>query len=186
MSSQGIVAKVALPYAEALLESAKKANVLEKTNQDLSMVSNILLESSDLKLFLDNPLVAVNTKKEILNNLLLNRVNTFVLNFLLVLVDRRRINLLSNIIDKYLELAYKLDSTVIAEVSTVLAFTESQQQALIEKIKQITNSKQVKLSITIDSSLIGGFIIQIGSKVIDTSLASKLKQISFYLNKNST
>ena len=55
---------------------------------------------------------------------------------------------------------------------------------LVQKLKQMTNSKEVKLIITIDSTLIGGLIIQIGSKVIDTSLAGKLKRISFYLSEN--
>lgn len=176
--------KVALPYAEALLESARDLNLVEKTNQDLSLISNILLQSKDFKFFLENPLITTTAKKNILNQLLFNQINGFVLKFLLVLVDRRRINLINVIIEKYLELAYKLDSTIIAKVSTAIAFTESQQEALIEKIKQITNSKQVKLKIKIDANLIGGFTLQIGSKIIDTSLSGKLKQMAFYLNAN--
>lgn len=181
MSNKGAVA---LPYAEALLESVQELNLLEKTNQDLSLISKILLESSDLKSFLENPLITTVIKKNVLNKLLINQINSSVLNFLLVLIDRRRIALLDIIIKKYLELAYKLDSTIIAEVYTVVTLTEAQQEALVEKIKMITNSKYVKLSIKIDSSLIGGFIIQIGSKVIDTSLLGKLKKMSDYLNVN--
>ena len=56
--------------------------------------------------------------------------------------------------------------------------------AIIEKIKLITNSDNVKLVINIDSNLIGGFIVKIGSKVIDASLSGKLNQIAFYLNTN--
>ena len=97
-------------------------------------------------------------------------------------MDRRRITLLSIIIQKYLELSYQLDSIVVAQVRTSISFTETQQEDLVKQIKNITNSKEVKLLITIDPDLIGGFIVQIGSKVIDTSLAGKLKQISFYLN----
>nr|QCI07381.1 ATP synthase CF1 subunit delta [Leiomenia cribrosa] len=184
MSSQGIIAKVALPYAEALLESVKKSNLLQKTNQDLSLISKTILESSDLKSFLENPLINANIKKNVLKKIFISEINTSVLNFLLVLIDRRRITLLNTIIIKYLELAYKLDSTIIAKVSTAVALTEVQQEALIEKIKIITNNKHVKLSIKINSNLIGGLIIQIGSKVIDTSLSGKLKQISYYLNTN--
>uniref|UniRef100_UPI003001645B ATP synthase CF1 subunit delta n=1 Tax=Anunuuluaehu liula TaxID=3049639 RepID=UPI003001645B len=184
MSYQSLMAKVALPYAEALLESAKDSNLIEKTNQDLYLISDILLQSTDLKLFLENPLITATAKKNVVNQLLLNQINGFVLKFLLVLIDRRRIALLNVIIQKYLELAYKLDSTIIAEVSTAMAFTESQRHALIEKIKQITNSKQVKLEIKIDANLIGGFTVKIGSKIIDTSLSGKLKQMAFYLKSN--
>nr|QHD45350.1 ATP synthase subunit delta [Grateloupia turuturu] len=181
MSSQS-VSKVALPYAEALLESVQEANLVEQTNQDLSLVSTILLESIDLKVFLNNPLIASIAKKSVLNELLGNQVNDYVLKFLLVLIDRRRISLLNVIIEKYLELAYNLESTIIAEISTAIMLTELQQQALIEKLKNITQSKNVKLVVQVNPSLIAGFIVQIGSKVIDTSLSGKLKQMAFYLN----
>lgn len=182
MSSQGVIAKVALPYAEALLESAQNNNCVEAANQDISLISNLLSDSPELQVFLSNPLITSVAKKNVLHDLLFNQINNFVLKFLLVLVDRRRITLLSIITQKYLELSYQLDSIVVAQVRTSIAFTEVQQLDLVKKIKKITNSKEVKLLITIDPDLIGGFIVQIGSKVIDTSLAGKLKQISFYLN----
>nr|YP_010986400.1 ATP synthase CF1 delta subunit [Pachymeniopsis lanceolata]WOL37318.1 ATP synthase CF1 delta subunit [Pachymeniopsis lanceolata] len=181
MSSQS-VSKIALPYAEALLESVQEANLVEQTNQDLSLISTILLESIDLKSFLSNPLIVSIAKKNVLNELLGSQVNDYVLKFLLVLIDRRRISLLNVIIEKYLELAYNLESTIIAEISTAIMLTESQQQALIEKLKNITQSKNVKLVVQVNPSLIAGFIVQIGSKVIDTSLSGKLKQMSYYLN----
>nr|QCI09062.1 ATP synthase CF1 subunit delta [Inkyuleea mariana] len=184
MSSQSLVSKIALPYAEALIDLAKDSDLIENTTKDLSLISKILSNSIDLQSFLSNPLIDSLAKKNVLNQLLLNQVNDFVLKFLLVLIDRRRISLLSTIIEKYLDLAYQIESIIIAEVSTAIEFTESQQDALIEKIKIITKSKKIKLIINIDSTLIGGFIIKIGSKIIDTSLSGKLKQMSFYLNTN--
>jgi len=185
MSNQSIVEKISVPYAEALLELAKNSNLLSETEQDLSFISNILSNSKDLQLFLANPLINILDKKNLLNKLFENKINHFILNFLLVLINRRRINLLSSIINKYMELSYKLDSLTIAELSTTIAFNENQQNNLVQKIKKITNSKDVKLIINIDSSLIGGFIVKIGSKVIDASLAGKLRQMSFYLNTNA-
>nr|YP_009295994.1 ATP synthase CF1 delta subunit [Schizymenia dubyi]AOM64929.1 ATP synthase CF1 delta subunit [Schizymenia dubyi] len=182
MSNQNVMSKVALPYAEALLELANNSHLLDKTNQDVALIIEILSKSIDLKLFLENPLITSTAKKDVLNQILVNQVNDFVLKFLLVLIDRRRIPILRVILNKYLELAYKLESIVIAEIATTVVLTESQEDNLIEKLKIITKSEQVKLSISVDSSLIAGFIIKIGSKVIDTSLSGKLKQMSLYLN----
>ena len=182
MTNQGIISRVSLPYAEALLEFAQENDCIDKTNQDLSLISKLLTNSLELRKFLDNPLITSTVKKKVLNSLLLDQVNSFVLKFLLVLVDRRRITILGSIIQKYLELSYKLDSITIAEIRTAIAFTELQQFNIIEKLKQITHSKEVKLVVKIDPSLIGGFVVQIGSKVIDTSLQGKLKQMSVYLN----
>ena len=186
MSDQGIISKVALPYAEALLESAQEKKAIEETNDDVTLIIELLSKSLELRAFLDNPLITPIIKKNVLKDLLLNQVNNFVLNFLLVLVDRRRITLLDSIVQKYLELSYKLDSVTIAEVKTTIALTEVQQSNLVQKLKYMTDSKEVKLVIKIDPELIGGFVIRVGSKVIDTSLAGKLKQMSFYLNGSTT
>nr|YP_009397012.1 ATP synthase CF1 subunit delta [Spyridia filamentosa]ARW66198.1 ATP synthase CF1 subunit delta [Spyridia filamentosa] len=182
MSNYSMMQKVATPYAEALLGLTQEKNLIQEAKEDLSAISSILLSSNDLKLFLINPLIDSVVKKNVLEELLKDQVNNFILKFLLVLVDRRRISLLDIIISKYLELAYKLELTVLAEVLVATAFTESQKDALINKIKIMTKSQNVQLAINTDPSLIGGFIIKIGSKVIDASLLGKLKQLAFYLN----
>lgn len=184
MSNQNIIGKIAVPYAEALLEVAQNSNLLQETSKNLSSISVILSESQDLQALLSNPLIKVSIKKDILQELLKNQVDDFILNFLLILVDKRRISFLSTIIEKYLELTYKLESITVAELSSATEFTQVQYNTLVEKIKLITKSNNVKLITTINSSLIGGFVIKIGSKVIDASLAGKLRKMSFYLNAN--
>jgi len=176
-----MIGKIAIPYAEALLDIAQQMDLLEETSKDLSSISFILSESQDLQYLLSNPLVDVSIKKNTLKELFHNQVNDFVLNFLLVLIDRRRISYLSIIIDKYLELTYQLESITVAELYSAYEFTEIQKQNLINKIKLITKTNTVKLISSIDRSLIGGFIVRLGSKIIDTSLSGRLNQISFYL-----
>nr|YP_009732137.1 ATP synthase CF1 delta subunit [Gracilaria spinulosa]QHS70728.1 ATP synthase CF1 delta subunit [Gracilaria spinulosa] len=186
MSSQGFMSKIAIPYAEALVESASAASVLDKVNEDLSLISEILEESKELKTFFYNPLITIEIKKNVVNELFNNQVHSLVIRFLLVLIDRRRITLLDIIISKYLELVYQLQSIVVAEIQTPIILADIQQSALIHKIRDITNSKTVKLVITIEPMLIAGFIIKIGSKTIDTSLHGRLKHISAYLNSASS
>lgn len=183
MSTQNIMYKVSVPYAEALLELVKDKNLLLRANSDLSLISTMLSDSIDLQSTLSNPLINTATKKNIIERLCKDMIDDCILKFLFVLIDRRRISLLNIIIEKYFELAYTLESTVVVKLATPIAFSEIQQNAIINKIKIMTKSQQVKLIINIDTSLIGGFVIMIGSKVIDTSLAGKLKQIFFYLNQ---
>nr|YP_009774093.1 ATP synthase delta subunit [Caulacanthus okamurae]QIZ74710.1 ATP synthase delta subunit [Caulacanthus okamurae] len=184
MNDQSLTAKIVLPYAEALLEYARDNQIINEANQNLSAISDLLSRSKNLKLFLDNPLIAKEIKKNVIKKLFSTQINNFLLNFLLVLVDRRRVSLLDLIIDKYFDLVYKLDATIIAQISTAIALNEAQQQSLINKLKIMTDSKQVKLKINIDISLIAGFTIQIGSKIIDTSLSGKLRKIALYLDTN--
>nr|QCI06182.1 ATP synthase CF1 subunit delta [Dicranema revolutum] len=184
MSNQNLIAKAALPYAEALLDYSKEKQLINDISKNLSSIADLLSQSVELQLLLSNPLITAETKKNIINTLWSTQVNDFLLKLLLVLVDRRRINLLNLIIDKYFDLVYKLDATIVAKVISSITLTEVQQEDLIKKLKGMTNSKNVKLELIIDTNLIGGFIIQLGSKIIDTSLSGKLKQMSMHLNTN--
>nr|YP_010198980.1 ATP synthase CF1 subunit delta [Hydropuntia urvillei]UAD88429.1 ATP synthase CF1 subunit delta [Hydropuntia urvillei] len=185
MSSQGFTSKIAIPYAEALIESACKVSALDQINQDLSSISDVFKNSKELREFFDNPLITKEVKKNIINKLFTNQVHSLIVRFLCVLIDRRRITLLDIIINKYLELVYQFQSVIVAEILTAAVLTDVQRNALMNKIKDMTKSKIVKLVITVEPTLIAGFIIKIGSKTIDTSLYGRLKQISIYLNSTS-
>lgn len=182
MSSVNSPSRIVLPYAEALIESGQLNNILEKMTEDLLLISCSLSNSDSLKSFLSNPLIKSAIKKNTLKRLYSRQINNRVLNFLFILVERRRIDLLGDIIEYYLILANKLKTIVVANVSTSIALTDLQKINLEQKLKNITNSKHVKLVITVNSELIGGFIIKIGSKVIDNSLYGQLSQITSYLN----
>nr|WMP12252.1 ATP synthase subunit delta [Laurencia verruciformis] len=184
MSNKNLMSTVALPYAEALLGIAKDDSSLDDFTQNLSSISEILSESKELRELLFNPIVDNVLKKEILKSLFANQVNDSILNFLYILVDRRRISSLDLIIEKYLELNYRLESIVMAEISSAVDLHDSQVEALTKQIKLMTQSSKVRLIVNINPSLIGGFVIKIGSKIIDTSLSGKLNKISLYLNTN--
>jgi F-type H+-transporting ATPase subunit delta len=100
----------------------------------------------------------------------------------MVLVKRDRINLLSAVITSYLELIYQTASIKIIEVSTASAFTNLQKNTLIQKLKELTNAREIRLIITVDPSLIGGFLIQTESKVIDFTLKNQLQQLAKHLD----
>lgn len=108
------------------------------------------------------------------------------MNFLLVLCDRGRINCLKSIVKIALEVAYKKASIDVAYVVASTEMSASQQEALISKLKEMTKTKEIKLNIKVDASLIGGFTVQLGSKIIDTSLQGQLRELSSYLGASAT
>lgn len=175
------VTKIAEPYAEALLELANSSSSLKETTNDINIVSQFLMNSSDLKKFLGNPLVTREAKKNVIKDVLGEQVTPKSLTFLLLLVDRGRIAFLEGITQKFLELSYKKESIEIAKVTSSIQLSTQQQQNLAAKLKKVTGAKQIKLALKVDPSLIGGFTVEIGSKLIDTSIRGQLKQISSLL-----
>ena len=176
-----VLSKVAEPYAEALLELAKSNGSLKETTNDMNIVTQFLANSSDLKKFLGNPLITKDAKKNVVKDIFGEQIDGSTLKFLLLLVDRGRIEVLESIAQKFLELSYKQESIEIAKITSSIQLSADQQKAIAEKLKVITGAKQIKLALKVDPQLIGGFTIEIGSKMIDTSIRGQLKQISSLL-----
>jgi F-type H+-transporting ATPase subunit delta len=172
------VGKIVEPYAEALLELANSNESLKETTNDMNIVSQFLVNSTDLKKFLGNPLITREAKKNVIKDILGEQINPKTLTFLMLLVDRGRISLLDTLAQRFLELSYKTEKIEIAKITSSIQLSADQQKNIAEKLKTITGAKQIKLALKVDPALIGGFTVEIGSKLIDTSIRGQLKQIS--------
>jgi len=181
-TNKNVVYKIVDPYSEALLELAVATNTLEDVTTDMNIVLQFLLNSEDLQKFLSNPLVSQEAKKKVVNDILGEQISGRTLKFLMVLVDRGRIAFLDSVAERYLELSYKQASIEIARVVSAAQMSSRQQKKLVNSLKQWTGAKQIKLRLKVNPELIGGFIVDVGSKRIDTSIASQLKEVSTSLN----
>ena len=182
MSGNPLASKIAAPYARALFDFSVEKNIMHQITADFQNLEIFLNENAELTEYLNNPIVNQDAKGEILTKTLDSQVNTETFKFLMVLVNRDRINLLQSIIDNYLELVYETASIKMIEVSTASAFTNLQKNTLIQKLKELTNAREIRLIITVDPSLIGGFLIKTESKVIDFTIKNQLQQLAKHLD----
>ena len=176
--------KVAQPYANAFIQMTSGKGSLDKVISDLTNIE-AALESKDLVQALSNPLLSVEAKKEIIKSVFQGKIDGKSVNFLLVLCDRGRIDCLASIASLALQMAYKEASVEVATVISASEMSESQQEALVTKLKSMANVKEVKLDIALDESLIGGFTVQIGSRIIDTSIQGQLRKLASHLGASS-
>ena len=184
MKNNAASAEVAQPYAQALLSNAQSNNLTEEFGADARTLINLISESQELQNFLDNPFITPENKKNLLKQLLGEGVNPYLRNFLLLLVDRRRIVFLEPILQQYLALLRQIKKTVLAEVTSAIALTDTQLQAIKEKVLAITQASEVEIETNIDTDLIGGVVIKVGSQVIDASLRGQLRRLSLSLTSN--
>ena len=182
MSTNPLAAKIAAPYARALYDFSVEQNIMHQITADFQNLEVFLSKTEDLTEYLSNPLVSTEKKREILDKTLKSELNAETFKFLLVLVSRDRINLLSAVIDSYLQLVYRLASIKTIEVSTAFAFTNKQKNMLIKKLKELTNAREIRLEITVDSSLIGGFLIKTNSRVVDFTVKNQLQKLASHLD----
>ena len=185
MTSNIATAEIAAPYSQALLSLAQAKNFTEEFGEDARSLLGLLSENQDLQNFIGNPFITGENKKALIRTILGESGNAYLRNFLLLLVDKRRIVFLEAVLQQYLALLRQLNQTVLAEVISAVPLSELQQQAVVEKVLAITNARQVEVQSKIDSELIGGVIIKVGSQVIDASLRGQLRRLSLRLTSNS-
>ena len=182
MSGNPLASKIAAPYARALFDFSVEKNIMHQITADFQNLEIFLNESDELIDYLSNPIVNNDAKREVLTKTLKSQVNTETFKFLMVLVDRDRINLLKSVITNYLELVYETASIKTIEVATAYPFANLQKNTLIQKLKELTNAREIRLVITVDSSLIGGFLIKTESKVIDFTIKNQLQKLAKHLD----
>lgn len=182
MSKNPLTARIAAPYARALFDFSVEKNIMHQITADFQNLEIFLDESAELMDYLSSPIVNNVAKGEILTKILKSQVNTETFKFLMVLLKRNRINVLKSVISNYLELVYETASIKTIEVATAYPFANLQKNTLIQKLKELTNAREIRLVITVDSSLIGGFLIKTESKIIDFTIKNQLQKLAKHLD----
>lgn len=177
------ISGVAERYASSLFELALEAGAVESVGAELGRFQGLLDESADLRRLIVSPvftaeeqtaaIVAINAKAGI---------GGLVANFLKVVSGNRRLFALPGMIRGFHEIAARHRGEVTAEVTSAHALDEAQQNELKATLKGVTG-KEVAVSITVDPSLLGGLIVKIGSRQIDTSLRTKLSTLKLALKE---
>jgi len=181
MKSSAATAEVAQPYAQALLSVAKANNLTEEFGADARALISSISGSGEVQKFLDNPFIQPKKKKNLLRQLLGENANPCLKNFILLLVDKKRISFLEPILRQYVSLLRELNQTVLAEVTSAVPLTDEQLQTVREKVISITKAREVEIETKVDADLIGGVVIKVGSQVIDASLRGQLRRLSLRL-----
>ncbi|MEB3209964.1 MAG: ATP synthase F1 subunit delta [Leptolyngbyaceae bacterium] len=183
MAGSGTLADVVNPYAEGLMGVARANNLTSQISEDVKLLMSLMEESKDFYPFLANPLVDGDAKKGLLRRVVSEQVNPFTLNFLMLLIDRKRISLVKDICKKYQDIYRKLNQVALAEVTSAVPLSDDQQEAVRQKVIQITNAHSVELEARVDPELIGGVVIKVGSQVLDASLKGQLRRIGLSLTR---
>lgn len=175
-----LVHQLAEKYAQAIYQVAEEKGQLEAVETQLKNVAQTVADHCEMSTFLYHPRVPTQAKKNLLKSVFGQEVSVEVLHFLLLVADKRRENLLPDIIDQFILLANEARNIIVAEVKTALPLSEAAQTALKDKLKAVVG-KNILLNEHVDASLIGGLTVQIGDKLIDGSVKRQLDVLKYKL-----
>lgn len=195
MSKAIIGSKIANPYSEALLQFGLNLYLKEENDTqvffqiifDIENLLTLLELTPVLEDYLSNPLVSNKDKKNVLEKCLTKKGSSATRNFLMLLVDKKRIGYLQLISQTFLDKAYNFVCLKFVEVYSAYALSNKQKNQLVEKLKFIIGPEfttstpyysKINVSFNIDREILGGFIVKVDSKIIDLSLRGELQSLA--------
>lgn len=167
---------VAITFVNALLEVATKKGLFEQIEKDLELVSDVITKHGDFKKTLFHPSITRNEKKKLIKKVFGTATSDLTRNFLNLLVDRRKEGILEFLPAIYKETVDGNKGIVKARVTTAGPLTENQMNGLKRRLDKLTG-KKVEVEVVQDPQILGGIMVRVGNKMLDGSIASRLKNL---------
>lgn len=181
--SSSPISGVAERYAGSLYELADQSNAIAAVERDLARFEEMLAGSDDLQRLIESPVFSADDQFRAIDAIAGKAgIGGLTGNFLRVVAKNRRLFAVPGIIRAFRRIAAEQRGEVSAEVTSAHALTADQEKELRAALKSVTG-KDVTLAVTVDPSLLGGLVVRIGSRQIDTSLKTKLNSLKLALKE---
>lgn len=174
--------RAAIRYAKAILELANEQNIAEAVQADMQLITATVSENEDLKSLLQSPIVKAEVKASTLKEIFTN-VNPLSLKMIEVLTNNKRLDLFANVSSSYTELFNASRGLQKAVVTTAVPLTEAMNTKVLAKVKELTGKVAI-IESKVDESIIGGFILRVGDKQYNASIANKLNNLKRTFSQN--
>ena len=164
-------------YASALYDLAAEKKLVDPVLGDLSNLKNIISDNNELSLVIKSPLITSSDKLNIFEKLLKKiNANELTTTFIKVIEKNKRFSNLVSIITQFININSQKRGDVLADVTSADELNDEQKNNITNQLKSILGDK-LSLSFDVDKNIMGGLIVKVGSKMIDTSLANKINKL---------
>jgi len=179
-----IISGMAGRYATALFELALENKAVDKVKNDLEAFDALVAASSDLNRLVRSPVFGADEQLRALSAILAKAgIKGLAANFLRVIAANRRLFAARDMIRGYRALVARHKGEVSAQITVAEKLTEKNLAALKSALKSVTGGKDIDLDVKIDPTIIGGLVAKVGSRMVDSSLRTKLNAIKFAMKE---
>jgi F-type H+-transporting ATPase subunit delta len=162
----------AIRYAKAILEIADSKGVASEVSADMTLIAKTITGNTELTHFIQNPLIKTDTKKDVVIEVFAS-VNPVTQSLFHLLLENKRFEILAAIAVEYNNLFDVMNGVEVAKVTTAFSMDAALEAKVLAKIATFSD-KKVTIENTVDASIIGGFILRIGDKQYNASVANRL------------
>lgn len=176
--------RVATRYVKALLSLAQEQSAVEALHNDMQLIDRVCRGSFDLVSMLRSPIVKHDKKKAVLEKIFKGKVHPLTLAVFDIITRKNREQLLPTIAKEFHQAYNEFKGIQKATITTTIALDEGLRKEIERIVKGMGDKKVIELEEKVDSSLIGGFVLQVGDKQLDASISSKLKSLRVLFSDN--
>ena len=169
-----LVSKV---YVDALFEEAMEKNVLSQWYEEIGALRTIFLENPDLAQFLNHPQIIKEEKKKVVEAIFSGKLSDGLLGFLVTVIEKGRQNDMIPICDYFTDRVKAYKKIGVVKVTSALPLSEDQKKRVEERLLETTGFVSLETEYAVDESLLGGLVIRIGDRVVDSSIKTRLEEI---------
>jgi len=165
--------RAAIRYAKAILEIASSKGVSSEVSSDMALIASTINGNLELSSFIQNPLIKTDVKKNVVLEVFAS-VNEVTKSLFHLLLENKRFEILDSIALEYNKLFDIMNGVEVAKVTTAVPMDSDMEAKILAKIGNFSD-KKVTIVNTVDPSIIGGFILRIGDKQYNASVANRLE-----------
>jgi F-type H+-transporting ATPase subunit delta len=169
--------KAGARYAKSLIDLSTEQNVLEQIKNDMVLFEDVVGENSELEAILKNPIVPLDKKAAILNDVFGSKVHQITQSFLKLVVNKGRAGILFDTAKQFIEQYNHIKGIVTAELTSAIALTDVAKTEVVNLVKKELGANEVIVKEKVNENLIGGFVLKVGDKQFDASIANGLNKL---------
>ena len=172
---------ITTPWADAFLQVSESRGETEQVIDQVRSLLALWQASPELRHALASPVLEVEAKKAALEALFGEALVPSFLNLLRLLADRQRIGFLDAVLERVLDLYRQQNNIALASVTSAVPLSDEQLAQINDRARAVAGAEKVEIQQRVDPSLIGGFVLSVGSKVLDASLAGQVRRLGLSL-----
>jgi F-type H+-transporting ATPase subunit delta len=165
--------RAAIRYAKAILEIAESKGVAQAVSEDMNIIASTVNGNLELSTFIQNPTLKVEVKENALLEVFAN-TNDVTKSLFHLLFENKRFEILQAITTEYSNLFDEMNGVEVAKVTTAIPMDATLEAKVLAKIATLSD-KKITIENIVDASIIGGFILRIGDKQYNASIANRLQ-----------
>jgi F-type H+-transporting ATPase subunit delta len=163
-------------YAKSLIDLAQEQDIVDVIKADMDLFLHTLKASPELKAVLSNPIIAHIKKIKILDEVFLGKVNKATIAFFKLMVSKGRGEVLYTTAIEYINLFNIKRHITTAKVTSATKLSAANEKTIVAEVQKAVGGTVI-LEAKVDPSLIGGFVLTVGDRQVDTSIAASLKKL---------